>query len=149
MVQLWGKIKSGYGTAFANLSLSSSEEDGDTESDTIIHNALVKYYMNQGQGIPTWLEAEKPVEQRPQTTRPPELAMRRSNTQSSSLQDIYNRHQRAPATVQGEYRGSAEFNPRFRPPPRSRTFDNSEPDSNQENRSDKFRNKLRSTRAQW
>jgi hypothetical protein len=58
---LWGKLKGSYGTvgsAFSSLSLSTSENDGDTESDTVIHGALVRYYQTRDGMIPPWLGVE-------------------------------------------------------------------------------------------
>ncbi|PVH16459.1 uncharacterized protein CXQ87_004750 [Candidozyma duobushaemuli] len=41
---------------FSTMAISShTEKDGSTEDDTLIHNAFVKFFDEQGQGYPEWL----------------------------------------------------------------------------------------------
>ncbi|CAI5757012.1 unnamed protein product [Candida verbasci] len=50
----FSKIKENYSTKFANLSLTT-EKDGNSEDDTLIHNAFVKYFDSKGEPYPDWL----------------------------------------------------------------------------------------------
>ncbi|EGV60567.1 Putative component of the secretory vesicle docking complex [Yamadazyma tenuis] len=57
------KIKDNYSAKFGNLSLTSSiqkassyvDKDGNSETDTLIHKAFVKYFDSQNQAYPEWL----------------------------------------------------------------------------------------------
>lgn len=54
----WSKIKTSYSTPSF---LSSVEKDGESETDTVVHNSLVKYYMNKDGRLPVWLGVETPM----------------------------------------------------------------------------------------
>lgn len=57
------KIKDNYSSKFGNLSLTSSiqrasnyvDKDGNSPTDTLIHNAFVKYFDSKGEPYPEWL----------------------------------------------------------------------------------------------
>lgn len=57
------KIKQNYSSKFGNLSLTSSiqrasnyvDKDGNSDTDTLIHNAFVKYFDSKGEPYPEWL----------------------------------------------------------------------------------------------
>lgn len=57
------KIKENYSNKFSNISLSSSiqnmsihsDHDGNSEDDTLIHNAFVKYFDSKSEPYPEWL----------------------------------------------------------------------------------------------
>ncbi|CCE83529.1 Piso0_004107 [Millerozyma farinosa CBS 7064] len=59
----FAKIKENYSSKFSNLSLSSpmqhisnfSEHDGNSDDDTLLHNAFVKYFDQKGEPYPDWL----------------------------------------------------------------------------------------------
>ncbi|CAG89173.1 DEHA2F10692p [Debaryomyces hansenii CBS767] len=75
------KIKQNYSNKFSNISLSSSiqnmsihsDHDGNSEDDTLIHNAFVKYFDSKGEPYPEWLG----VKTKEQNSRP-------SNSNSNS-----------------------------------------------------------------
>lgn len=159
---LWEKIKSQYGSAsnaLSNLTISGIEEDGATEQETVIHKALVNYYVSKEEQLPAWLGVEvvpqyrHSMENRPtyeqRSSFEPRQGIRRTNTQGSALQDIYARHQR-PST---EITSGQPANPRdrFLPPSRSQSFNNvGNASRGGSERNDKFRDKLKSSsRAQW
>lgn len=110
----WSKIKTSYSTPSF---LSSIEKDGDSETDTVVHNSLVKYYMNRDGRLPTWLGVETPINYRnygngtapgsgvhsPQPVRP-DMVQR----SASMLQDVYSRrttHRESPSASPGPLRG--------------------------------------------
>ncbi|ANZ74411.1 BA75_00564T0 [Komagataella pastoris] len=66
---LWSKVKqrskgissgitSGIASGISNLSLHQ-ESDGDKETDTLVHKALVNYYITRDLPFPDWLGAEE------------------------------------------------------------------------------------------
>lgn len=67
----FAKIKDNYSSKFSGLSLSSNtEKDGNSEDDTLIHNAFVKYFNTKGERYPDWLgvkEQQAPQGQRHQS----------------------------------------------------------------------------------
>lgn len=166
---LWTRIKHQYGSASAalsQLSLSSHEHDGESERDTVVHNALVRFYSAQG-NIPPWLGVETntanmysqhPGGMLPHSHSSSNIHRNRNTTggagttTSSALQDIYNRRQQAarpsPSPSPGPIPGRGPSPGNMPPAPvRSQSFN--VPGTAPE-RSDRFKNKLRSAgRANW
>ncbi|ODV58315.1 uncharacterized protein ASCRUDRAFT_10353 [Ascoidea rubescens DSM 1968] len=68
----WSKVTSKISTQH----LSSSEKDGRTEIDTVIHKAMVKYYLNSQVPIPLWLDD--------QNARAQQRQMKRFNTPNTA-----------------------------------------------------------------
>lgn len=72
----FSKIRENYNAKFANLSLAAyTEKDGNSEEDTLIHNAFVKYFDSQHQPYPEWLGV---------TVLPARSANRNSNSYSNN-----------------------------------------------------------------
>ncbi|KAA8909359.1 hypothetical protein TRICI_004525 [Trichomonascus ciferrii] len=167
----WTRIRHQYGSASAALSNLSihSETDGDSETDTVVHNALVKYYMKEEGGAPAWLGVEE------QQVRPTSSSsssslnrmhmqqtqnrgnMQRNHTTrgQSALQDIYNRRQQQHSPV-GAGTGTAQASAAApapapgRMPPRAQTFNYGDPSSAGNEKTDRFKNRLKSAgRANW
>jgi hypothetical protein len=172
----WTRIRHQYGSASAALSNLSinSETDGDSETDTVVHNALVKYYLKEEGGAPAWLGVEE------QQVRPTSSSsssslnrlqmqqsqnrgnMQRNHTTrgQSALQDIYNRRQQQHSPVgNGPPQPSAAApTPAPAPapapttgrmPPRAQTFNYGDPSAGNE-KTDRFKNRLKSAgRANW
>lgn len=122
--RFWSKVKQsskGLSSSLGNLSIHS-EHDGSSETETLVHKALVNYYQGKNQPYPEWLGVqEKQVnnhdQQRQQQYRPPyqkaqpqePVEQRRSVSLNvaSSREDNYDRGQRsAPAPLQR--RGTSE-----------------------------------------
>jgi hypothetical protein len=147
---IWGKIKSQYGTASAaisGLSLTSTEHDGDEESDTIIHNALARYYTTKDGRLPPWLGVESrngDVAGNVYGTRRPDARVSEHTKSSSSLQDIYARRQQ-----QQQQQASQAPTANRVVPERSKSFAGVL-GPGAADRTDKYRNKLKSAgRANW
>ena len=85
----FAKIKDNYRSKFSGLSLSSNtEKDGNSEDDTLIHNAFVKYFNTKGEKYPDWLgvkEQQAPQGQRHQS-QSPQYHPQNSQSQSSQSQ---------------------------------------------------------------
>lgn len=162
---LWTRIRNQYDSASAalsQLSLSSTEHDGDKESDTVIHNALVKYYQSKSVRLPAWLGVEQNAPGGYNATQPYDNSQSSlSRTTSSSLQDIYKRREQQqqqqsqqppPQQQQGPgmngYRqpGSLQMT---RSPSYNQELNNGPVSGPTAERSDRFRNKLKTTRANW
>lgn len=92
---------------FSNLSLlasqaSFSEKDGSTESDTLIHNAFVKFFDQNGEPYPDWLGVEIPARaagrQKQVSTYQPVQTSNYLSQQYQPVRASYNS-----ATLQGSY----------------------------------------------
>lgn len=69
----FAKIKDNYQSKFSQLNISSGsakERDGDTEDDTLIHNAFIKYFDNKNEEYPDWLGANAKQLQNARTQGP-------------------------------------------------------------------------------
>lgn len=116
---LWSRMKDfgGVNMSISSLSVSSPDQDGDSENSTALHQSLVKFYATKTGAVPEWLEPpgsqHTPIEQyqqqgghnqnypyqqqQQQQQYQPSKRPSLSNP-SSSLQDIYARRGSA-ATV--------------------------------------------------
>ncbi|ANB15099.1 hypothetical protein AWJ20_2719 [Sugiyamaella lignohabitans] len=166
MSQFWSKIKTQYGSAsqaLSNLSLSNSEHDGDTETDTVIHKALVRYYTAKEGYAPQWLGV-------PQSAATPSSGRNYSNglqnqseqlpgrplssRSQSSLQEIYRRRQQQQLEQQEQQAQQQQQHLPIRgnAPTSSRPHMYSDNSNSSSDRRDNLRNKLRNaggSRANW
>lgn len=121
---LWGKLKGSYGSvgsAFSNLSLSSSEQDGDSESDTVIHHALVRFYQNRDGRVPPWLAIETPSNGYQTYNQPMHASGAPGGAQgvpgapvrshSTALQEMYRRRQQQREQLQQQQGGTPDAVP--------------------------------------
>lgn len=162
---LWTRIRNQYGNASAalsQLSISSTEHDGDNENDTAVHHALVRYYMQKDGHPPPWLDANPS----PNASRAYQhgnasassfhgssgggaTGIQRNTTArgGSALEDIYKRREQRMQQQQQQQQQYQQGPPRPGGlPQRSQTFSG---DASQGQRSDRFKNKLKSSRANW
>lgn len=51
----FSSLKKNYTQKFANVSIQALEKDGNSEQDTLIHNAFVKYFDQRHEPYPDWL----------------------------------------------------------------------------------------------
>lgn len=126
---LWSKFKS-------QLTLSS-EHDGDTENDTVLANAMVKYYTQKGSSIPSWLPGAHNNSQQSQNYGY-QAGNQQQNYKGSSLQDMYRRANPTPAADNG--------NASWRTAPTQTYSQTQTYNQNQQDKTDRFRSKLRSAR---
>lgn len=86
------KIKENYSSKFSNLSLTSSiqnishhsDHDGNSEDDTLIHNAFVKYFDGKSEPYPEWLG----VKTQQQSSRPTNV----NSNYRSEYQPVYSNY---------------------------------------------------------
>lgn len=126
--------------------IPNSNQDGDTEDETVLANALCKFYGEQRGGIPTWLATCKAAQKYGSGHSTPSVSPHASvSTQGgrsgSSLQDIYKRREQQPqppvhqqqAPVQESWRtGGGAYSQQQQPP------------AGQANKNDRFRDRLKS-----
>lgn len=104
------KIKQNYSNKFSNLSLSSSiqnisihsDHDGNSEDDTLIHNAFVKYFDGKGESYPEWLGVK--------TNQPSSRPSNSNSNYRSEYQPVYSSYnssgQGANQNKQSQYSGN-------------------------------------------
>lgn len=81
--KIWSKFRS------FNFSISSNEQDGDTEDETVIAGALVKFYAEQEGEFPPWLASTKLAQNYRHQSQP--VLRTRTESTGGYLQDIYKR----------------------------------------------------------
>ncbi|CUM65263.1 uncharacterized protein PRCAT00002896001 [Priceomyces carsonii] len=86
----FSKIRENYSNKFSNLSLTAShpEKDGNTEDDTLIHKAFVRYFDEKREPYPDWLGVKVPDQ--PQTNG---RRQDRFSEVTSEFQPIYHNNQ--------------------------------------------------------
>ncbi|CUM45331.1 uncharacterized protein AC631_00446 [Debaryomyces fabryi] len=111
------KIKQNYSNKFSNLSLSSSiqnisihsDHDGNSEDDTLIHNAFVKYFDGKGESYPEWLGVK--------TNQPSSRPSNSNSNYRSEYQPVYSSYnssgQGANQNKQSQYSGNRTQTPSY------------------------------------
>lgn len=81
--KIWSKFKS------FNFSISSTEQDGDTEDETVVAGALAKFYAEKDGEFPPWLASTKVAQNYRRQSQP--APRTRTESTGGYLQDIYKR----------------------------------------------------------
>lgn len=114
------KLKENYNQKFGNFALTSTiqkvsnyvDKDGNSETDTLIHNSFVKYFESKGQPYPEWLGIPNRNPARMNNT-----TQNTNNYQNSQYKPVYSSYntpqpQQQPQSQQSQPQQGQMFDPR-------------------------------------